>query len=208
MPYRVQQRLFASKHKKAHKGKASQREEADVEDDLEYFDIEEHLDHIGQIEEAALSALAELKPTALTLEDFESTQIKDKLLVDLAQIVVKSPIVTHLHVFDTKLKSRVVRELTLLRDDWTIQSDEGDLIVVRSPSPTSPQVIQQVTQRANAVVEAHNRLLQRAISKAASKIKQVNIGNNWHKKQSDQLEAAAKRVRERMKAVVKDLVSH
>ncbi|ORM41522.1 uncharacterized protein BXIN_2446 [Babesia sp. Xinjiang] len=203
-----QKNMFSSKAKKGNKNKVQQKTEVEDEDtDMEYFDINEHLDKIVEIEEDALKAIADLKPVAITLDELEAIPIKNKMLVDLAQIVMKSPIVTHIHVFDVKIKSKVVRELVLLRDDWTVHSDDDDLIVIRMPSPNSAQLMQQLTQKAHAIVEAHQRLLQRALSKANAKIKQVNIGNNWHRKQQERLDAAAKRLRDRMKTAVKELTT-
>ncbi|CDR94879.1 hypothetical protein, conserved [Babesia bigemina] len=217
-PYALTHRdHFASKAKQQKRAKTKQvaRSESDDEDgesddgdDEEYFDIDEHLDRIKEIEANALSALGDLKPVAVTSDDLEEIQINKDKLADLAQVVFKSPIVANLHVFDVKVKSKIVRELTLLRDDWSVQSDEDDLIVLRMPSPNSPQVQQRIAQQAAAVQERHHQMLQQALSKAAAKIKQVNIGNNWHKKQHDQLNAAAKGVRERIKAAVKQLTAH
>eukprot|EP00371_Babesia_bovis_P000939 XP_001609586.1 hypothetical protein [Babesia bovis T2Bo] len=206
--HRCQVLSFASKSKKAPKGKGVARIQEDCPDeDVELFDIDEYLSQIAEIERDALAAISSLKPCGLVLDELESMDISGKPLGDLAHIVVKSPIVAHVHVFDTKLKSRVVRELTLARESWSLHSDEGDLIVIRCPSPTSSQVINQIKHDANAVIDAHQRLLQRVLSKATSKIKQVNIGNNWHRKQTEQLESAAKRMRESMKSALKDLSS-
>lgn len=200
-----QHAMFASK---ANQNKAvKNKQQTQEEEEADYFDIEEYLEKIREMEHHTISAIEELKQVAMTLEDLEMINLLGKNITDLVQIVVKSPIVVHLHVFDVKNKSKIVRELVLLRDDWTVQSDEDDRIILRMPSPNSTQVIQKIAKQASKIQEKHQQQVQHVISKATAKIKQVNIGNNWHKKQHDLLNTANKNANEKIKAAIKKLTT-
>ncbi|KAK1442502.1 hypothetical protein BgAZ_300200 [Babesia gibsoni] len=179
----------------------------EVEEEEEFFDIDDYIGKIRETEGTTLSAIEQLKPVAMTLEDLEIIQVMDKDLSDLSQIVLKSPVVVHLHVFDVKNKSKIVRELTLLRDDWNVQPDVDDLIIIRMPSPNSSQVMKAVAGKAAKIQEKHHQQVQQIVAKANAMIKQVNIGNNWHRKQYDLLNNATKSANERIKAAIKRLTS-